>query len=353
MFCIALIWIKCLRECELCGVLVWTGWYLKEYSSNVTVFKIVAAYFKAVTWLYKHYISTTDYLFHCTIFVGFFCLDRCLTCTHHYRVAVNPRTSCDMCDYCQRGQPQFCKIEGTSTAIGINRNGGWAQFCRLQARHVFPLPHQMSLEQGLFLEPFSSIVHGWEQLTPISPDAEILVCGCGATGLLWMCLLYFRGFREVVATEIKKGRTRVAQKLEFGYQIVHPDILVSEARNAENEGDTEWGFDVVIDCTGDATAIGQAFRWLRPGGKLLSFKNCPPESQITINPQELQTKELQILASYGNPFSFTRAVQLVQDMGSQFLNYEKLGIRTFQLQEYHAAIECLRNGEITKAVIEN
>lgn len=269
------------------------------------------------------------------------------------RVAVNPRTSCDMCDYCQRGQPQFCKIEGISTAIGINRNGGWAQFCRLQARHVFPLPHQMSLEQGLFLEPFSSIVHGWEQLTPISPDAEILVCGCGATGLLWMCLLYFRGFREVVATEITKGRTRVAQKLEFGYQIVHPDILVSEARNAENEGDTEWGFDVVVDCTGDAAAIGQAFRWLRPGGKLLAFKNCPPDSQITINPRELQKKELQILASYGNPFSFTRAVQLVQDMGSQYLNYEKLGIRTFQLQEYHAAIECLRSGEITKAVIEN
>ena len=266
---------------------------------------------------------------------------------------MNPRINCDICDYCQRGQPQFCKIEGFSTAVGINRNGGWAQFCRLQAKHVLPLPHHMPLEQGLFLEPYSSIIHGWEQLTPISPDAEVLLCGCGASGLLWMCFLYYRGFREVVATEIVKGRTKIAQKLEFGYQIVQPEILVSEARNAENEGDTEWGFDIVIDCTGDATAIGQACHWLRPGGKLLLFKNCPKNSQISLNPLEIHKKELRIIASYGNPFSFTRAFQLVQDMGSQILNYEKLGMRIFQLQEYHAAIECLRSGEITKAVIEN
>lgn len=199
----------------------------------------------------------------------------------------------------------------------------------------------------------SCVLHGWNLLQPLSPDSEFLVCGTGSLGLLVLCLLHFRGYREVVATEVLKGRQKIAQKLNFGFQVVHPDILVSEFRNSKNDKDEEWGFDVVIDCTGDPSVFEQGVKYLRQGGKLLLLGICPPDSEAKVDPYEIYAKELKIIASRANPFTFTQAIQIVQDMGKEYLNFEKLGIRTFQLQEYMAALETVRSGEISKVVFEN
>ncbi|KAK3754986.1 hypothetical protein QZH41_004425 [Actinostola sp. cb2023] len=88
------------------------------------------------------------------------------------RVVVNPHTSCNMCDFCLKGQPYFCKVEGKNATIGLKRNGGWAQFCRLTAKNVIPLPHQVTFEQALFAEPLSCVLHGWKLLGPIQDDVE-------------------------------------------------------------------------------------------------------------------------------------------------------------------------------------
>lgn len=258
-----------------------------------------------------------------------------------------------MCESCAKGIPHFCKVEGLKATIGIRRNGGWAQYCRLPAKNAIPLPHQLSFELGVLLEPMSCVVHGWNLLQPISPDSEILLCGAGCMGLLFMCLLHFRGYREVIVTELLKGRQKIAQKLNFGFQVVHPEILISEARNAKNDEDEEWGFDIVIDCTGDPKVLEQGVKWLRHGGKFLLFGISPPGSEAKIDPHEVYAKELRIIASRSNPYTFTSAMQILQDMGPQYLSFEKLGIRTFHLQEFTAALETQRSGEISKAVFEN
>ncbi|XP_068701983.1 uncharacterized protein [Montipora capricornis] len=269
------------------------------------------------------------------------------------RVVINPNTSCGMCDNCAKGTPHFCKVEGVKSTVGIKRNGGWAQYCRLPAKNVIPLPHQLSFELGLLLEPMSCVIHGWNLLQPISPDSEILLCGAGSMGLLFMCLLHFRGYREVIVSELLKGRQRIAQKLDFGFQVVHPEVLVSEGRNAVNDGDEAWGFDIVIDCTGDAKTLEQGMKWLRPGGKFLLFGISPSGSEAKIDPHEICLKELKIIASRINPYTFTSAMQILQDMGPKYLSFEKLGMRTFHLQEFTAALEIQRSGEISKAVFEN
>lgn len=258
-----------------------------------------------------------------------------------------------MCDNCTKGLPHFCKFEGVKATIGIRRNGGWAQYCRLPAKNTVLLPHQLSFELGLILEPMSCVVHGWHLLQPITPDAEILICGAGSIGILFMCLLHFRGYREVVVTELLKGRQKIAQKLDFGFQVVHPEILVSEARNAKLDGDVDWGFDIVIDCTGDPKTLEQGVQWLRHGGKFLLFGISPAGSEAKIDPHEVYAKELKIIASRINPFTFTSTIQIIQDMGERYLSFEKLGMRTFQLQEFTAALEVQRSGEISKAVFEN
>lgn len=71
------------------------------------------------------------------------------------------------------------------------------------------------------------------------------------------------------------------------------------------------------------------------------------------DPHEVYAKELKIIASRINPFTFNSSMQILQDMGERYLSFEKLGMRTFQLQEFTAALEVQRSGEISKAVFEN
>lgn len=53
-----------------------------------------------------------------------------------------------------------------------------------------------------------------------------------------------------------------------------------------------------------------------------------------------------------NPFSFPKAISLVQALGEKYLNFDKLGIKVFKLEEFSEAVDCLKKGEITKAVFE-
>lgn len=53
-----------------------------------------------------------------------------------------------------------------------------------------------------------------------------------------------------------------------------------------------------------------------------------------------------------NPFSFPNALGLIEAMGDRYLNYGKLGVKTYSLAEYKSALASLKTGEIAKAVFK-
>ena len=83
------------------------------------------------------------------------------------------------------------------------------------------------------------------------------------------------------------------------------------------------------------------------------FGCCPEKSEIRIDPFEIYNKELQIIGSHINPNTFPKAIQMVKDMGALgYLDFDKLCVKKFQLQDYPAALDALRKGEIAKAIFE-
>ena len=87
----------------------------------------------------------------------------------------------------------------------------------------------------------------------------------GIIGLLWLSLFHFKGFRDFVITELSERRRNVACALGLGVKAVHPEHLVNQYREAKREGNEDWGFDVIVDCTGNPKAIEQEFTFLRRG----------------------------------------------------------------------------------------
>jgi len=267
------------------------------------------------------------------------------------RVVVNPNDNCHVCIFCSNGQPHFCKSGGIRSTTGIWKNGGWARYARVAGVLVHKVPQELQMAKAVFTEPYSCIARGWTNLGEMKADAKVLVCGAGIIGLLWSALLHFKGYREFAVTEVSEGRQQLAANMNLGLKVVHPEHMMNLYREAKRTEDSEWGFDVIIDCTGAPAAIEQAFQWLRRGGKFLLFGCCPQESEIKLNPFEIYYKELKIIGSLINPYTFPKALSLVKDMSS-YLDYDKLGVKTYQLQDYPEALDALKSGRISKAVFQ-
>jgi len=269
------------------------------------------------------------------------------------RVVVNPNSNCDVCKYCTRGDPHFCKVGGIRSTVGIWKNGGWAQYCKVSGVLAYKLPDEIPMQLGVFCEPLSCLARGWENMEPIRSDSSVLVCGAGIIGLLWASVFHLRGFRDFVVTELSEKRRNAVCNLGIGVKVVHPDQLHNQYLEAERNGNDDWGFDIIVDCTGSPKAIEQQFLYTRKGSKLVIFGCCPGKSQIRIDPFEIYSKELVIVGSHINPNTFPKAIKMVKEMGALgYLDFGKLCTKKFTLQDYPAALDALKRGEIAKAVFE-
>ncbi|XP_063242366.1 D-altritol 5-dehydrogenase-like [Bacillus rossius redtenbacheri] len=259
-------------------------------------------------------------------------------------VAVNPDSGCDRCSYCRSGKYNYCDNGGSNNAIGLFRHGGWAEYCLVPEPQVHPLPRGMSLEQASLMEPLSCLCHGLDLVGPMPVGSAILIQGAGIIGNLWACALHHQGHRKVIISKPSEARRKALRKLDTGCEIVSPGELRQKGR------DPGWGVDFVIDCSGHAPAIEKAVSLLSCGGTLCIFGVAPPDARISVSPNLLYKKEIRIIAVNNNPYSSEKALGLIGAMGERYLDYDKLGVHTYKLCQYAAAIEDLRNGTITKAM---
>ena len=72
-------------------------------------------------------------------------------------VAVDPNCYCGECHYCRRGKKQLCT---NLHAIGVNENGGFADFCYAPEAQCFLLDPELPLEYGAMAEPLACCLHG-------------------------------------------------------------------------------------------------------------------------------------------------------------------------------------------------
>ncbi len=89
------------------------------------------------------------------------------------------------------------------------------------------------------------------------------------------------------------------------------------------------GIDVIIDCTGSPKALESAIPLTARGAKILIFGCSPMGAEMKICPEEIFAKELTIMGTMINPFTYGRSVALASNMGSRYLDMERLGKKYF------------------------
>src|SRR2546421_10169464 len=218
------------------------------------------------------------------------------------RVAVDPSLFCGSCFFCQRGQGNHCLHWN---AIGVTRDGGFAEYVVAPVANVYPVG-DMPYEVAAFIEPISCVVYGLQRLR-IPLGANALIYGAGPIGLLMMQLVLRSGASTIAVVDLKEDKLRLARSLG-AHQVVPGGAGADDALRAISP----LGFDVVVDCTGVPAVVEHMFTHVRKNGKLLFFGVNPPDARIGISPDDVYQKDPEIYGSFALRYTFHDAFALLE-----------------------------------------
>jgi (R,R)-butanediol dehydrogenase/meso-butanediol dehydrogenase/diacetyl reductase len=177
------------------------------------------------------------------------------------RVAVEPLLSCGECLACRAGHGHVCR---RLRVLGVHANGGAAEYMRVPAKRLHPVPAELSWEVAACAEPTAVAVH-MTRRAGIQLGDTVLVLGGGPIGFLVASVATAAGAGRVLVSEISPRRLELCRQAGLetvDARTIDPIALVQELTDGE-------GADVVVEAVGQRATVGQMVRAARPRGTVL------------------------------------------------------------------------------------
>ena len=173
-------------------------------------------------------------------------------------VTVIPYIHCGHCGACLKGRPNCCV---SLSVLGVHADGGMQEYMAVPASAVV-YGDGLGLDVLALVEPLAIGAHGVRRAA-IGPGEDVLVIGAGPIGMGLMCFARMQGAR-VIAMDVNSGRLEACRALGVECRI-HSGTEASEEAVREITGGRMP--DVVIDATGNLSAINHAFGLLSHAGR--------------------------------------------------------------------------------------
>ncbi|KAL8243721.1 hypothetical protein R6Q59_009979 [Mikania micrantha] len=222
------------------------------------------------------------------------------------RVAVQPTICCFSCEVCQDDGQNICPKGGF---VGLSGwGGGMSDVVCVDAKLVFPLPEQVSLEVGgevgqvwlSFADDFQALVEplavAWHAVdaSDIKPGMDAIVMGAGPIGLGVIQCLKARGANQIIVVELAKERQNFAK--HFGAtRIIDPrseDVVKVCKELCGGKGP-----HIAMDCAGVAASLTSATLAVRPRGVIVNVAIW--EKETSFHPNNLVFGEKKYTAVLG------------------------------------------------------
>ena len=179
------------------------------------------------------------------------------------RVTGLPISPCGKCEACRRGDVQYCPDTwNEAVGLALTNSGGFAEYTSCRADMVRKLPGNVSFDAACMVEPSAVALHA-VNLSNIKIGDDVLIIGGGIIGLMAAEFAKMAGARYVALMETNKKRGRKA--VNFGKVDEYYDAM-KEDSIPKLITKTNGGFDVVIECCGNAPAVTESLMTVKPGG---------------------------------------------------------------------------------------
>lgn len=174
-------------------------------------------------------------------------------------VTVIPYYSCGHCIACSHGKSNCCvQIQ----VLGVHIDGGLSEYIAVPVSYLVK-SHGLIADQLAIVEPFAIAAHALERAA-IQKDEWVMLLGAGPIGLAIAQLAAGRGARLMVL-DSNPFRLECCRKAIPGISCWQPgkeDILPALKEVTNNTMPT-----LVVDATGNLTAINSGFRYMAHGGR--------------------------------------------------------------------------------------
>jgi len=166
-------------------------------------------------------------------------------------------------------------LDPETRGIGVNEQGAFAQYLRLPAFNVVPLPDEISDDIGAILDPLGNAVH-----TALSFDLvgeDVLIAGAGPIGIMAAAVARHVGARHVVITDVNPARLELAAKVA---DVVPVNVTSEDLAETVSRLGMRQGFDVGLEMSGNQAALDQMVERLVMGGRIALLGIPPGKSPV-------------------------------------------------------------------------
>jgi threonine 3-dehydrogenase len=257
------------------------------------------------------------------------------------RVSCESHIVCNACLACRTGNAHVCE---RTRILGVDVNGGFAEYVAVPAVNAWRVPANVSLEVGAVMEPLGNAVHT-AFAGPLS-GCNIAVTGCGPIGLFAIGVARAAGAARVFASDVSTYRLDLARKMKAD-AVIHPGEepftpriqLLTEGR----------GLDGVLEMSGNPAAVRDGLAALRNGGRL-SLLGLPKESFELDWNRLVIFKGITLHGIIGRRM-YETWYQMDNLLGSGRLDVRPAITHVMPMERFEEAIGLLESGQAGKVVL--
>ncbi len=223
---------------------------------------------------------------------------------------------CGDCVYCRTGREKHCL---SAKAIGISKDGCFAEYMTQATHLLHKIPKGLSVEQAIFTEPLAAALQISKQVH-IDPSLNAAVIGDGRLAFMIAQVLALNG---ISMTVIGKHPEKLALFQDFADTALYRDYF--EAGKMRSLTGDEC-FEYVIEASGNPTGIHLALCLVRRAGTII-LKSTYTE-QTTLDLSQIAVNEITVVGSRCGPFE--PALKLLKEGRVRFPDVEWHELKDFE-----------------------
>ncbi len=234
-------------------------------------------------------------------------------------------------------------LDPETRGIGGNEPGAFAEYLRLPAFNVVPLPDAIPDEIGAILDPLGNAVHTALSFDLIGED--VLVTGAGPIGIMAAAVARHVGARKVVITDVNPLRLELAARVA---DVIPVNVATEDLKAVSARLGMVQGFDVGLEMSGSQVALDQMVEAMVMGGRIALLGIPPGKSPVDWS--RIVLKAITIKGVYGREIFETWYKMIA--MLENGLDVSRVVTHRFPVTEYREGFEAMLSGRSGKVVLD-
>jgi len=257
-------------------------------------------------------------------------------------VAAETHIPCLQCAQCRTGRQHTCE---NMRIIGVHVNGAFAEYALLPQACAWKLAPGTDPDLGAIMEPMGVAANGLFKDRIGGESAAVI--GCGPIGIFCGQMALAAGASQLFVTDVNEYRLEMARRILPQATALNP--LQDDVRGIVDEATDGRGLNVVVELSGSASGIQQAFDLLAKGGRV-SLVGLPSQPITLEMTDAIIYREAMVYGSTGRIMWDTwYAVDAMLKTGR--FDPKDVITHRFPLDRYAEALELTLSGNAGKVIL--